>query len=95
MFVDGNNVAFTAGTAYSGIKIGGSGASTAGLNVTDQTAFSFANFPNSSSFNFSLTGNTAGDVLLNLTPVPEPATVVGLAALGLAAAGAVRRRRLA
>jgi len=92
VLIDGSSVPFDPATSYT-YTIATSGMSTGGLNVTDQSVFSFANFANSSAFTFSLTGNTGGAVLLNFTPVPEPATVLAIGAAGLGLAGWFRRRR--
>ena len=43
---------------------------------------------------FSITGNAGGEIFLNITPVPEPATVLGLAAGALGVGGVIRRRRV-
>jgi fibronectin-binding autotransporter adhesin len=43
--------------------------------------------------NISLTTTAGGEVYLNFTPVPEPLTILGLGAAGLAVTGTLRRRR--
>jgi autotransporter-associated beta strand protein len=43
----------------------------------------------------ALTANTDGSLVLQFTPVPEPATLLGLTALGLAGYGWTRRRKTA
>ncbi len=91
VFIDANNVTFDPATSYTYL-IATSGTSTAGLSVTDQTLFSTSNFSNSSAFTFSLTGNAGGVIFLDFTPVPEPTTVLGLAAAGMGLAGMIRRR---
>lgn len=63
-----------------------------GLVVTDQARFSTVNFSNANAFLFSLTGNSTGAVFLNVAPVPEPGTVLGVAAGALGLGGLVRRR---
>ena len=92
VLIDGSNVTFDPATSYS-FTIATSGTSTAGLNVTNQSAFSFANFANPSAFTFSLTGSTGGAVSLNFTPVPEPGLLLAVSVAGLGLAGWFRRRR--
>jgi hypothetical protein len=43
---------------------------------------------------FSVTGTAGGALNLNITPIPEPATILGLAAGALGVGGLIRRRRL-
>lgn len=69
-----------------------------GVSQAGSTTFPSTNYvlssPNFTTFNsVSLDVDFTGtNLVLQFTPVPEPATVLGLAALGLAAAGALRRR---
>ena len=56
------------------------------LSITNQSQFTTIGF--SDSFNFSITGDGAGVLYLNIfQPVPEPATVLALAAGRSARAG--------
>ena len=50
-----------------------------GVNITNQAQFQASGF-NHPFMDFSVTGNAAGGLFINITPVPEPATVLGLAA---------------
>ena len=92
VLIDGNNVAFNPATSYT-YTIASSGTSTAGLNVTDQSVFSFANFTNSGDFTFSLTGNAGGAVFLNFAPVPEPGAILAVCGLAVGGVAAWRRRK--
>jgi hypothetical protein len=62
------------------------------LNITNPAQFTTTNFANAAAFTFSVTGNAGGDVFLTVAPVPEPATVLGVAAAALGLGGFVRRR---
>jgi autotransporter-associated beta strand protein len=88
--VDGTGAGFVAGQSYS-YRVGRVvGQDLSGLNITDQSRFSAVGFQGT---NFSLTGDSGGNVYLNFTPVPEPGALLLAAAAGAAAVGAVRRRR--
>ena len=60
-----------------------------GVNITNPSQFSFVGFAVESA---SLTGDAGGALYLNFTPVPEPAAVLGLAALGLGLAAGLGRK---
>jgi hypothetical protein len=61
------------------------------LSITDQAQFTTIGFTDS--FDFSITGDGAGVLYLNIfQPVPEPTTVLALAAGVLGAGGFIRRR---
>jgi autotransporter-associated beta strand protein len=62
-----------------------------GLNITNQAQFVDIGLitPDAT---YSITGGAGGQIYLNIHPVPEPATVLGLAAGVLAAGGFIRRR---
>src|SRR5207302_774521 len=80
--VDGTGAAFDPSQSYS-YQVGAfTGSDLSGVSVTNPSQFTAVGF-GSSSFTFSLTGNSGGALFLNLTPVPEPATALGLAAVGL------------
>jgi len=92
ILIDGQGATFNSAQTYSYQIAYFGGTDLSGLNVTNQARFSTINFSNANDFLFSLTGNAAGAVFLNLTPVPEPGTVLGLAAGALGLIGVVRRR---
>jgi autotransporter-associated beta strand protein len=92
ILIDGQGATFNSAQTYSYQIAYFGGTDLSGLNVTNQARFSTINFSNANDFLFSLTGNAAGAVFLNLTPVPEPGTVLGLAAGALGLGGLVRRR---
>jgi autotransporter-associated beta strand protein len=85
--IDGTGVAFTLNQAYS-YAVAQTGAAP-GLVFNDQSRFQTVGFQATA---FSLNEN-AGILYLNFTPVPEPVTVLGLAAAGLGLASLVRRKR--
>jgi autotransporter-associated beta strand protein len=100
--VDGTDAAFAPGQSYSYAVgqvdvnlLGLFGDITIGPGVGEQAQFSAIGFANASDFSWTLT--EAGAVYLNFTtaPVPEPATVLTLAAgaLGLGKLLAASRRR--
>ncbi len=72
--------------------LGTSATSTAGLNVNNQSVFSFANFANSGDYSYALTGNATGDILLTFTMVPEPSLMIAVGGALLGAGAWVRRR---
>lgn len=88
--VDGGGNPFDPLLTYS-YQIGQvNGQNLSGLLVSNQSQFTPIGF--SEPHSFSLTGNSAGAVFLNVSPVPEPATVLGLAAGALGLGRLVRRR---
>jgi autotransporter-associated beta strand protein len=88
--IDGTNQTFTSGQSYS-YKIATFAGSDLSTLASDPSQFS-ANFSNVDDFAFSLTGDSSGNVYLNIVPVPEPAAVLGIAVGALAVGGFVRRR---
>jgi fibronectin-binding autotransporter adhesin len=88
--IDGTGVAFTLNQPYSYLIMTGAG-NQSGLNITNPAQFETVGF---SAESFSVTGTSGGDVFLNFTPVPvpEPATVLGIAVAALGVGGFVRRR---
>jgi fibronectin-binding autotransporter adhesin len=89
--VDGTGTPFVQFQTYS-YQIGlieGQDLST--VNVTDPARFTAVGF-SSASVQFALTGGAGGQVYITFTPVPEPATVLGLAAAALGIGGLIRRR---
>jgi autotransporter-associated beta strand protein len=92
--IDGNGLTFDPLQTYQ-LQIGDAANDLRGLNVTDQLMFSFVNFSNSSAFQFSLTGNLAGNIFVNFTaaPIPEPTTILLGSALVLGGVSYFRRRR--
>lgn len=88
--VDGTNANFAPDQTYS-YKIAQGPNSQASLDITDQSLFSTVGF-NAADHRFSITGDTNGAVFLNISPVPEPAMVLGIAAGALGLGGVVRRR---
>jgi fibronectin-binding autotransporter adhesin len=86
--VDGTGMTLSPGQTYSFQIAGGAGDQSA-LNITTQSQFSAVGFTGVTTF--SLTGNAAGAVFLNVTAVPEPATVLIVCVAGLVASGFVRR----
>ena len=61
------------------------------VNITNQSQFSVIGLT-APSATYSVTGGPAGQLYLNIAPVPEPATVLGIAAGALGAGGYIRRR---
>jgi autotransporter-associated beta strand protein len=90
--INGNGASFTAGQSYSYKIAQVESVDLSGLSITDPQRFSFDNFTNSNDFAFSVTGDSSGFVYLNVVPVPEPATVLGVAVGALAVGGFVRGR---
>jgi hypothetical protein len=86
--VDGTGLTFNQSSTYS-YKVAQLTGDQSGINITDPARFTFVGV---SGFTATLTGNPGGAVYLNLAPVPEPATVLGLAAGALGLAGLVRRK---
>jgi len=88
--IDGTGAGFDPLQSYS-YQVGNVGTAPTSFAFNNQAQFSTVGF--SDPFIFSLTGNGAGAVYLNIvSPVPEPATVLGLAAGTLAVGGFIRRR---
>ena len=91
--VDGTGSTFIVGQTYS-YRVGRfQGPDLAGLgafNINNQSQFTAIGF--SDPTNFSLTGDGLGNIYLNVSPVPEPTTILGLAAGVLGLGGVVRRR---
>ena len=90
--VNGTGTAFNPSQTYS-YQVGAvTGQNLSALSITNQSQFTAVGF--SDPFNFALTGNSGGAVFLTMSPVPEPATVLSLAAGMLGLGGLVRRRVL-
>lgn len=88
--IDGTGSTFDPLQSYS-YQVGNVGTAATAFTFNNPAQFSTVGF--SDPFIFSLTGNGAGAVYLNIvSPVPEPATVLGLAAGTLAVGGFIRRR---
>jgi autotransporter-associated beta strand protein len=87
--VDGTGLTFDPSQTYS-YKVAQLTGNQSGVNITNPSRFTFVGFPVRPA---SLTGDSTGAIYLNLAPVPEPATVLGIAAAGLGLAGLVRRKR--
>ena len=85
--IDGTGVSFTPNQQYSYLVAQSGSASS--INVIDDTVFQTIGFTGT---NFSLIGDGTGNVYLAFTPVPEPVTVLGLAAGALGLSGLVRHR---
>jgi fibronectin-binding autotransporter adhesin len=66
------------------------GANLTGLVINNQAQFTGTGFTHAF-MDFSVTGN-GENLYVNITPVPEPATVLGLAAGALGVGGLIRRR---
>ncbi len=97
VLVDVTGSTFTYNTPQSYRLITGVG-DQSGLNITDPARFTFVGLTGGDTFNVidvSLRGDAGGNVFLNFTPVPEPATVLGVGAAVLGLGAAVRRRRTA
>ncbi|VTT99760.1 unnamed protein product [Gemmataceae bacterium] len=90
--IDASGATFSSGEYYSYKIAQISGADLSSLSITDQSRFDIQNFHNSNDFAFSVTGDSSGFVYLNVVPVPEPVTVLGVAVGALAVGGLVRRR---
>ncbi len=89
--IDGTGATFTPGQSYS-YQVARIGTDVIGaFAVTNQAQFTTVGF-DATPFTFEVTGNGAGAVFLNFVPVPEPATVLGLAAGAMGLGGLVRRR---
>jgi autotransporter-associated beta strand protein len=93
--VDGTGVAWQYQSAYSFRVAQSVGQDLSGVVITDPSRFTFTNFALDQPRDVSLTGDAAGVLHLNFTPVPEPAAVglVAAAVLGLGAAVRPFRRR--
>ena len=91
--IDAQGATFDPAQSYSYQVARFPGQNLSGLNVTDQARFSTVNFANANDFLFSLTGNAAGAVFLNIVPVPEPGAVLGVAAGALGLGVLLRGRR--
>lgn len=95
--IDGTNTPVEYGQTYS-YRIGtvltspGVPQDLSGVLITNQAQFSAIGFEQHGQMEFSVTGNVAGELFVNITPVPEPATVLGLAAGALGLGGLIRRR---
>ena len=88
--IDGTGTPLVIGQTYS-YQIGQvDGQNLSAINITNQAQFSATGF--SDPVTFSVTGGATGQVYLNMSPVPEPATVLGLAAGVLGLGGLIRRR---
>jgi autotransporter-associated beta strand protein len=95
--IDGSSLGFSTATSYQYRLMVGVGDQSA-LNINSITTpgqFTFANFANASSFNFTVTGNNlnGGEVFLDVSPVPEPAMVLAVAAGGFGLSVVFRRIR--
>jgi autotransporter-associated beta strand protein len=90
--IDGTGSTFNPIESYSYQVALSNGQDVSFINLTSQSQFTTVGF-DGSPFVFSLTGNSLGAVYLNIAPVPEPATVLALAA-GALGAGTYLRRRL-
>jgi hypothetical protein len=78
--VDGTGQTFDPSVPYS-YKVAQLTGDQSAINITILSQFAFVGFSVQSA---SLTGDAGGAIYLNFTPVPEPATVLGIAVLGLA-----------
>lgn len=95
VLADVTGATYTNGTTYSYRVMTGAG-NQSGLNITDPARFTFVGLVGqdvSLADNPRLFGDAGGNVYLSFTPVPEPATVLGVGAAVLAAGAWVRRRR--
>lgn len=93
--INGTSLSFITGQTYS-YKIAQGAGDQHLLNINSTTSpsqISFANFTNSSSFEFSVTGDSGGIVYMNIAPVPEPAAVLLIAFGALGVGRLIRRRR--
>ena len=88
--IDGTGLAFNQFQEYS-YAVAQMPTTAAPINITDQSRFQTIGFAFTPD-NISLASDGAGFVYLSFTPVPEPATVLGLAAGALGLGGYVRRR---
>ncbi len=88
--IDGTGTSFVYNEKYSYQIAHSVGQDLSTLDVTDQSAFSTIGFD---AKDFHLFGNSSGAVFLNFTPVPEPGTVLGIAAAGLSVLTLGRRWR--
>jgi hypothetical protein len=89
--VNGTGVSFTPGQSYSYQIASGAGDQSA-LNITNQAQFTAIGF---AATNFLAAGTAGGAVYVNFTPVPEPAMVLAIVAVGSAVGYARRRIRSA
>jgi autotransporter-associated beta strand protein len=91
--LDGTGVTFTPGASYSYHV--GQGAGGQSFTITNPSQFALTNVP-ADPASLSFTGTATGDLYVNFTaatPVPEPATALGVGLAGWAGLAAVRRRR--
>jgi autotransporter-associated beta strand protein len=86
--IDATGMSFTLGQPYSYLV--GQSSAAVGLNVTDQTRFQTIGFTGNT---FGLAADGTGAIFLTFTPVPEPATIFGIAAGALGLGGLLRRFR--
>jgi autotransporter-associated beta strand protein len=85
--IDGTGTSFTSGSAYSYFV--GQAPTFSMSTINTQSQFSTVGF---SASNFSLFNDGAGHLVLNFTPVPEPAALLAVCAGVMVGGGLLRRR---
>jgi hypothetical protein len=87
--IDGTGTTFQLGQSYSYTVGQVVGQNLSSVNVTNQSQFSTVGF---AAQDFALVGDSNGFLYVVFTPIPEPGTVLGIAAGVLGLGGVVRRR---
>jgi autotransporter-associated beta strand protein len=91
--INGTGASFDPQQTYS-YQIGVIGTSAVAFLLNNQAQFSTIGFNDPFLFSIAAPAGANAPVFLNLTPIPEPATVLGLAAGALSLGGFLRRRKL-
>jgi autotransporter-associated beta strand protein len=91
--INGTGANFDPQQTYS-YQVGVIGNSAVAFLLNNQAQFSTIGFNDPFLFSLAAPAGAGAPVFLNITPIPEPATVLGLAAGALSLGGFIRRRKL-